>query len=171
MAVVVEIAGSDLGPTRPGIGAQGPAADQGAPVHVPDRALAAARVLPKDVAGYRRRRRRRALRHKAAAGDLEHRAVVVRPPAEVVPKRSPSASQIRPAVGVPPSAPLKLTSVVGALAYPAAVFLISNTVPLPFVPPPEVVPKRSPLPSAIGPANGAEPFVPLRLTSVVGVVA
>jgi hypothetical protein len=45
--------------------------------------------------------------------------------------------------------PLKLTRVVGVLAYPWAVLAISNTLPTPFVPPTNVVPKRSPWASAI----------------------
>ena len=46
---LVEIAGSDRLPARPGIGAHRPAADQRVPVHLPDRDLAGARVLPQDV--------------------------------------------------------------------------------------------------------------------------
>ncbi len=42
--------------------------------------------------------------------------LLLAPPAEVVPNRSPLASAIRPATGDAPSAPLKLTRVVGALA-------------------------------------------------------
>jgi hypothetical protein len=48
-AVFIEIAGSDRLPSRSRIGAHGPATDQGVPVHLPDRGLAGARVLPQDV--------------------------------------------------------------------------------------------------------------------------
>jgi hypothetical protein len=49
MTVAIEIAGSDRFPSRPRIWAYGPAANQTVPVHVPDRGLAAAGVLPQDV--------------------------------------------------------------------------------------------------------------------------
>jgi hypothetical protein len=39
----------DCVPTRPGIGADGPAADYFGPVHFPDGGLAGVRVLPQDV--------------------------------------------------------------------------------------------------------------------------
>ena len=49
MSVAVEIAGSDSVPAQAGTGADRPAADEGGPVHLPDRDLAAAGVLKKDV--------------------------------------------------------------------------------------------------------------------------
>jgi hypothetical protein len=49
MTVVVEIAGPDYLPTRPRIEAQCPAADHVGSIHLPDRDLAAARVLQQDV--------------------------------------------------------------------------------------------------------------------------
>ena len=48
-AVVSEIAGSDRFPGRPGIGCHRAAADQAVPVHLPDRGLAGAGVLPQNV--------------------------------------------------------------------------------------------------------------------------
>ena len=57
-----------------------------------------------------------------------------------------------------------------------AVFAISNTVPLPYVPvppSPEVVPNKSPLASMISVPYGAEPFtlLPPKLASTVALVA
>src|SRR6185437_14075151 len=49
MAVAVEVAGSDRVPAWPRNGAHRPAADDVAPVHLPDRDLAGASVLPQDV--------------------------------------------------------------------------------------------------------------------------
>jgi hypothetical protein len=49
LTIVSEVSGPDRFPSRPRIGVHGPAADQAVPVHVPDRGLAAARVLPQDV--------------------------------------------------------------------------------------------------------------------------
>ena len=49
MAVVIKIAGCDRFPSRPGIGADGAAANEFVPVHFPDRDLAAALALEKDV--------------------------------------------------------------------------------------------------------------------------
>ena len=54
---------------------------------------------------YRQRQRRLLPRVRVAraarAAQFEYRAVAVLPPAGVVPKRSPAASAIRPAIGVP----------------------------------------------------------------------
>jgi hypothetical protein len=50
-------------------------------------------------------------------GDFKHRAeAAVRPPPDVVPKRSPWASAIKLPNGWLPSVPLKKTRVVGVLA-------------------------------------------------------
>src|ERR1700733_5978083 len=48
-AVMIEIAGSDRVPAWPGIDGQGPTSDQAVVPHFPDRDLAGARVLKKDV--------------------------------------------------------------------------------------------------------------------------
>ena len=49
MAVAIEVARPDRLPTWPRTGAHRPAACPGVPVHVPDRGLAGARILPQDV--------------------------------------------------------------------------------------------------------------------------
>src|SRR5262249_59323037 len=49
-------------------------------------------------------------------GDLEHRAVAIRPARDVVPNRSPWRSAIRLPYGAAPLVPSKLTRVVGVLA-------------------------------------------------------
>src|SRR5580658_6230560 len=88
------------------------------------------------------------------------------PPANAVPYILPSASKTKPPIGVDPSSPpLKLY---WTLSLPVASSL--NTVPLPEIPPADVVPNRLPAASrtrsAAGPAPSGDP---VKLYSTVSV--
>ena len=104
---------------------------------------------------------------EAAIGDLEYRAVAVRPAGEVVPNRSPWAIGDQVAIRFGTVGAVKTDQGGRRAGVAGGVSAISNTVPRPFAPPlccAEQV--------AVGIGDQipqAAPLVPLKLTRVVGV--
>ena len=80
------------------------------------------------------------------------------PPPRVVPYRLPAASAVRPPAGAAPLAPVKVFSVIGAVAPRTS----SNTVPVSLAPPADVVPNRLPAASATSAPDGFAPSLPPR---------